>query len=174
MGGGTSKHNLHLNTAASRARRDRTIPLFSDETDNEHSAARRGINFPLGGLTPNGKPTSISGEINQEETTMYVFTLFVAMFYLLKNKFWELKNKKLNIFVQQIDKVVSTGKDSLFRSLEFKKFQDYCKNKSIHQYYGYEVVRRFLTKRFSDSTGNFMKLGRDEWVNFVNQSLKKQ
>ena len=167
MGGGTSKNSPDIR---SRTRKNITYSLFSDyeNTGYTYPAMRQNIISQQVGYNPEKKPELYLGKTEQDEM-MYIFTLFISMCYILKEKYKAVKNKKLQHFLNKFEEMITLG----IYSSEFKNFQKYCSNKSIQQYYGYEVVRRFMTKYFSDSSGVFMKIKRDEWVQYVNQFLKK-
>ena len=171
MGGGVS--GLYQNTIGSRYIKDLTNSLFVGEPDNEYSTVKQGSGTSQGEFVSNSNSGLFTEEINHDKSTIYCLTLFIVMFYFLKEKFKDVKNKKMLNFLHQINEIITFEKDSLMNSSEFKKFQNYCKSKNIHQFFGYEIIRRFMTKRFSDSSGIFMKLRRDEWVHFANQFSKK-
>ncbi|MCL2007372.1 MAG: hypothetical protein FWG77_04735 [Treponema sp.] len=169
MGGGVSRKNRNI--ARNKSRRDWTDSLFSSEPSIEYSTAEQGSSSPYDKFASNSNYSLPAREIDQDEATMYSLTLFIAMYYILKGKFGNEKNKKLIEFLHKVDKTIINKKESLINSSEFIKFQDYCKNKNIHQYSGYEIVRRFMTKYFSDASGIFMRLSRDEWIRFVSRFL---
>jgi hypothetical protein len=171
MGGGDSK--LYQNTAGSESRKNRTYPLFPDDIGTEYSMTSQSIGFPQTEYASETEPDPYLGENNQDVSTFDIFSLFIAMYYMLMEKFREVKNRKIAEFLNKFMAVETINKGSLINSSEFKIFQKYCKNKSIQQYHGYEVIRRFMTKYFSDSSGVFMRLGIDEWEQYANRFLKK-
>jgi hypothetical protein len=68
--------------------------------------------------------------------------------------------------------MVSIDEDSLINNPEFKKFQEYCANKSIQQYDEYDIARRYMTKHFHDTSGAFMRMEKSEWVQYTNKILQ--
>jgi hypothetical protein len=170
MGGGDSK--IYQNTAGSESGKDRTYPLFPNDIGMEYPMTRQSMGFPQAEYASENNPDPYLGETNQDESTSNIFLLFIAMCYMLIEKFREVKNKKLIEFLNKLIAMNTINKESLINTPEFKIFQKYCKNKSIQQYYGYEVIRRFMTKYFSDSSGVFMRLRMDEWKQYVSRFLK--
>jgi hypothetical protein len=171
MGGGISKKNR--NKIKNKAERDKTPFLYPNDIWNEQSMTRQGVGSTQVNYASDISPDSYLGEISQDETAQDVLTLFIAICYLLIEKFKEVKNKKLTLFIGKLDGMKGITKEDLVNSPEFKTFQKYCGNKSIQQYNGYDIVRRFLTKYFSESSDIFMKLKKNEWTQYVNQFLKK-
>jgi len=168
MGGGTRKNSPDIR---SKARKNITYPLFPNYENNGYAypAMSQSIMSQQVGYTSEKKPDDYLGKKEHDEMTINIITLFISMCYILKEKYKAIKNKKLQDFINKFEEVITLGK----YSSEFKNFQKYCSNKSIQQYHGYEVVRRFMTKYFSDTSGVFMKMKRDEWVQYVNRFLKK-
>ena len=173
MGGGVSG-GLFSNTVGSKSRGEETSSLFRDEVGNRYSALGQNGNFSQGGAgyASEGTP-AYSDEPVQGEEKLDIFSLFIFMCYLLAERFAQEKNKKLSVFLAQLGEIETIDKKSLKDSLEFKSFQKYCKNPSFQQFSDYDVVRRFMTKHFSDSNGVFMKLKPDEWKQYINRFLKK-
>jgi hypothetical protein len=174
MGGGVSG-GLFPNTVGSKSRGEETNSLFGDEVGNDYSALGQNGNFSQGGsvgFASEGIPV-YSDEPVQDEEKLDIFSLFVFMCCLLAERFAQEKNKKLSVFLAKLGKIETIDKESLKDSLEFKSFQKYCKNPSFQQFSDYDVVRRFMTKHFSDSNGVFMKLKLHEWKQYINRFLKK-
>jgi len=165
MGGGTSK--LHSKAKRSIEKKYETPSLFSYDSGNSYSTKGQSAGFIQPEYASDNKPVSYF-----EEPIIDATTLFLIICYFVRERLGDAKNKKLRDFLDKFGEMIS-NKNNLVNSSEFKNFRKYCSNKSIQQYYGYEVVRRFLTKYFSDSSGVFMKIKRDEWVQYVNQFLKK-
>jgi hypothetical protein len=170
MGGGINKKNR--NKIKNKAERDKTPFLSSNDIWNERSMTIQGGGSTQVNYASDISPESYLGETIQDETVQDVLTLFIAICYLLIEKFKEVKNKKLIHFISKLDGMKRITKNDLSNSPEFKTFQKYCGNKSIKQYNGYDIVRKFLTKYFSDSSGIFMGLKKSEWAQYVNRFLK--
>ena len=165
MGGGTNK--LHLPKKRGRAKKHEEPSLFSHDSGNSYSTTGQGTGLQSGYASDN-KPISYL-----EESMIDVINLFLIVCYFVRERLGDAKSKKLRGFLDKFDEIIS-DKNNLINSSEFRNFQKYCSNKSIQRYHGYEVVRRFMTKYFSDTSGVFMKMKRDEWVQYVNRFLKKQ
>ena len=168
MGGGTTK--LFSNRNRGLERENITSSLFSFDVDNIYSATGQSIGSTQAVHVSDSKPETYLED--KEYGVADIFTLFLIICNFLKDKFHEVNNKKLRNFIDKLE--IMNMDDNLVNCSEFKKFQKYCINKSIHQYHGYEIVRRFLTKCFSDYTGIFMKLERNEWIQYADRFLKKQ
>jgi hypothetical protein len=169
MGGGTTR----LFPKRNRDKENGTPSLFHYDSDNVYSTTGQSTGFIKAEYASDKKPESYLGDTEYGETIVDTFTLFLVIFYFLKEKFGTAKNKKLRNYLDKLEELITNRKDSLINCSEFKNFQKYCINKPIQQYHGYEVVRRFLTKHFSDSSGIFMRLKKDEWVQYVDRFLKK-
>jgi len=164
MGGGTSK--LHSKAKRSIEKKYETPSLFFRDSGNNYSTTRQGTGLQSEYASDN-KPISYL-----EEPMIDAINLFLIICYFVRERLGDAKSKKLRDFFDKFDEMIS-NKNNLVNSFEFKNFQKYCSNKSIQQYHGYEVVRRFMTKYFSDTSGVFMKMKRNEWVQYANRFLKK-
>jgi hypothetical protein len=169
MGGGIG--GLHQNTKGSISRKDKTIPLFHDESSNRGSTAEQSKSSTQTGYAYENRPEYPS-EPTSDEAKLDISSLFIAMCYMLVEKFRAVKNKKLLGFISKLGKMEIINGENLVNIPEFENFQKYCRNKSIHQYNGYDIVRKFLTRYFSDSSGVFMNLKTDEWEQYANRFWK--
>ena len=170
MGGGD--RGLYQNTAGSKSRGDRLNSLFSNEASNDYLIIGQSGSSVHAGYASENIPPFFSEPI-QDEVLLDTFFLFIVMCYFLTEKFGDTKNKRLTNFLNRFEVMETMKRGNLIASSEFKSFQKYCKNKSTQQHHGYEVVRRFMTKYFSDSSGSFMRLNRDGWEQYVNRFLEK-
>jgi hypothetical protein len=171
MGGGIGGH--HNNTRGSRSRIDKTNSLFHDETGNGNSTAEQSKSSTQTEYA-SGKWSEYSGEPIEDEAKLDIVSLFIAMCYMLIEKFRTVENNKLLDFISKLSEMDTINKENYINSPEFKKFQKYCRNKSIKQYNEYDIVRKFLTRNFSDSSGDFMNLKTDEWEQYANRFLKNK
>jgi hypothetical protein len=163
MGGST-------NPKFPRMARDRT-PLLFDSIDYENLSLSQSIGFTQAEDVSENKPSYLAGS-SQSEKMLDVFTLFLMMYYFLKEKFQGMKNKKMKDFLDKLEKMKTIDEARLINNSEFIKFQKYCENKSIQQYDEYNIVRKYITKYFHDTSGTFMKMKKSEWVQYTNKILK--
>jgi len=172
MGGGIKKPFPKRKSVITKE--SKTSSLFSYELKNSHSITGKSAGSIQVEYVSGNRPESYLGNNEQDKEVENIFTIFLIIYFFLNEKFGETKNKKLHNFLYRLDEMIKNKKDSLANCSEFRNFQKYCSNKPIQQYHGYEVVRRYLTKYFSDSSGIFMRLRKDEWVEYVDQFLKKK
>lgn len=171
MGGGISKKNR--NKIKNKAGKDKTPLLLPNNIWDGRPITRQAGNFTQGEYAFDILPDPYLVETNQDGMTQNILILFIAMCNMLIEKFKEVKNKKLILFINKLNEIKGIKKEDLVNSPEFKTFRKYCGNKSIRQYNGYDVVRRFLTRYFSDSSGIFMRLKKTEWTQYVNRLNNK-
>jgi len=169
MGGGTSK--LYPKRKKSIAKKDVTSFLFSFDSDSRHSTAIQGTGLHAEYLSDN-RPGTYQGKAGQDDKTVDILTLFIILCYFLKEKYREENNINLRHFLDKLEEMSTKKKNNLVKSSFFKNFQKYCTNNSIKNYYGYEDIRNYFTKHINDTSGIFMNIKRNEWVQYVNQLLK--
>jgi len=168
MGGGTSKHYSKIKKTGKNA----LFPLFSHDLNNSYSTIQQSIGSVQSVYGSDNRLVSYIKNTDIDGVTINILTLFLIVCNFLKENFAKEKNRKLQDFLYKFDKITLEDRDSLAKCSEFKKFSKFCTNKPIQQYHGYEVIRRFLTIFFSDSTGIFMKLKKEEWINYISRFLK--
>lgn len=154
MGGGDSKEYNNV--------WDRNYSLFSNRS-YEYPSLSDGDISSQAGYSSEKKPYPYLVDINVDEEFKFLKIIFIAMCLLLKDSFMTVKNKKLQNFLTNME----NSKDCFLIA-----FQEFCINRNINKNNGYEVMRRFLAKYFSDSTGVFMNIQISVWQNYYNYALK--
>jgi hypothetical protein len=163
MGGST-------NPKFPRIVRDRT-PLLFDGIGYENLSTSQSVASTQAEYVSENTPSYFAGS-TQGEATRNVLVLFLIMYYILKEKFKNIKNKKMCVFLSKLENMELIDENSLINNFEFKKFQEYCGNKSIQQYDDYDIARKYMTKYFHDTSGTFMKMKKSDWVQYTNKVLK--
>jgi len=97
-----------------------------------------------------------------------IFQIFVALCDLLKSRLKKIKNKKIMKFLDDFDN------NSSLNFKGFLLFKKCFKNKNINLDYGYNIVIDFIEKYFTDSSGIFVRLQKNEWITHINKYKNKK
>lgn len=164
---GTGNSGLFNKTKGSRSGNVLSLDLFSNESADHQAQEQSNIAQDKHGLGHEHGSYPEDIIIERMSSNIDIFQLFIIMCHMLRSKLAELKNKKILKFLNDFNN------NNFLDSTEFQIFKEYFQNENIGTDYGYDAVRKFITKYLSDSSATFMKLRKNEWISYVAEYFRK-